>query len=84
MSCLFLCVEIGSSDSNSSANSILRPGLNEYFSGFANIGHNNAYDLILLWIIPNGLWLIFPTYIIYVLGIEMLEALDGSKAEKEE
>lgn len=27
--------------------------LNEYFSGFDNIGHNKPWDLILLWIIPK-------------------------------
>jgi hypothetical protein len=29
------------------------PGLNEYCSGFENIGHNSAFDLITLWIIPK-------------------------------
>ncbi|KAJ9609163.1 hypothetical protein H2200_006935 [Cladophialophora chaetospira] len=58
--------------------------LNEYFSGFANIGHNSAYNLVFLWIIPNGLWLIFPIYIIYLLGAEILDAMDGTHAEKEE
>jgi phosphatidylglycerophosphate synthase len=66
---------------------LLRPcfsGLNEYFSGFANIGHNSAHNLIFLWIIPNGLWLLFPAYIIYLLGAEILDAMDGSYAEKDE
>ncbi|OTA66518.1 hypothetical protein K449DRAFT_390954 [Hypoxylon sp. EC38] len=49
--------------------------LNEYFSGFDNIGHNSLQDLVLLWIIPNGLWLIFPTYLIYVMGSEIVEGL---------
>ena len=31
----------------------LRAGLNEYFSGFDNIGHNSIQDLIFLWIIPK-------------------------------
>ena len=29
-------------------------GMNEYYSGFENIGHNKAIDLILLWIIPKS------------------------------
>jgi hypothetical protein len=62
----------------------VRLGLNEYFSGFANIGHNSAFNLVLLWIIPNGLWLIFPVYIIYVLGAEILEAMDGTQAVKQD
>lgn len=28
-------------------------GFNEFFSGFANIGHNDTANLILLWIIPK-------------------------------
>lgn len=28
-------------------------GLNEYYSGFENIGHNNLRDLFFLWIIPK-------------------------------
>ncbi|EXJ92493.1 hypothetical protein A1O3_01045 [Capronia epimyces CBS 606.96] len=58
--------------------------LNEYFSGFANVGHNTLPDLLLLWVLPNGLWLIFPVYMIYVLGKEMLEGMDGIASEKEE
>ncbi|KAI5860013.1 hypothetical protein GGS23DRAFT_258822 [Durotheca rogersii] len=52
--------------------------LNEYFSGFDNIGHNPPRDLVLLWIIPNGLWLVFPTYLIYVLGGEIVEGLTAA------
>ena len=29
------------------------PGANEYYSGFDNIGHNNLYDLVVLWILPK-------------------------------
>ncbi|RQM08210.1 hypothetical protein DH86_00000656 [Scytalidium sp. 3C] len=49
--------------------------LNEYFSGFENIGHNTAIDLFFMWIIPNGAWLVLPAYIIYEVGGELLEAL---------
>lgn len=28
-------------------------GLNEYFSSYDNIGHNNLVQLIFLWIIPK-------------------------------
>ncbi|KAK7746124.1 hypothetical protein SLS62_009503 [Diatrype stigma] len=54
--------------------------LNEYFSGFDNIGHNSWQDLVLLWIIPNGAWLVFPTYLIYVLGGEMIDGLTAASA----
>ncbi|MCJ1407731.1 hypothetical protein MMC19_001802 [Ptychographa xylographoides] len=49
--------------------------LSEYFSGFGSIGHNDALSLVFLWIIPNGAWLVFPGYMMYVLGQEMLEAM---------
>lgn len=29
------------------------PGLNEFCSGFDNIGHNDAVTLIVYWIIPK-------------------------------
>ncbi|KAK0285061.1 hypothetical protein LTR35_005263 [Friedmanniomyces endolithicus] len=49
--------------------------LNEAFSGFDNIGHNDTMSLIFLWIIPNGAWLVFPTYMMYVFGQEILQGL---------
>ncbi|KAI5928460.1 hypothetical protein F4810DRAFT_5547 [Camillea tinctor] len=52
--------------------------LNEYFSGFDNIGHNSTQDLVLLWIIPNGAWLIFPTYMIYAMGGEIVAGLTAA------
>ncbi|KAM7189248.1 hypothetical protein V8F20_010252 [Naviculisporaceae sp. PSN 640] len=54
--------------------------LNEGFSGFDNIGHNTLGNLIFLWIIPNGLWLIFPSYIIYEFGTEIVRGLDQASA----
>lgn len=32
---------------------LTRPGLNEYYSGFDGIGHNDLMSLIFLWIIPK-------------------------------
>ncbi|KAL1971145.1 hypothetical protein VTN77DRAFT_96 [Rasamsonia byssochlamydoides] len=52
--------------------------LNEAFSGFDNIGHNDLTTLVLYWIIPNGAWLVFPAYMIYVLGEEILFALESA------
>ncbi|KAM3068713.1 hypothetical protein ACMFMG_010890 [Clarireedia jacksonii] len=49
--------------------------LNEYYSGYENIGHNSIGDLIFLWIIPNGLWLVVPSYIVYVTGSEIIQGL---------
>ncbi|KXJ94277.1 hypothetical protein Micbo1qcDRAFT_231803 [Microdochium bolleyi] len=47
----------------------------EYFSGYDNIGHNSLRELVFLWIIPNGAWLVGPTYLIYVLGQEIVDGL---------
>ncbi|KAL1297088.1 hypothetical protein AAFC00_004672 [Neodothiora populina] len=49
--------------------------LNEAFGGFANIGHNDMYSLVVLWIIPNGAWIIVPSYMTYVSGQEILQEL---------
>lgn len=32
---------------------LINVGLNEFFSGFENIGHNDPFTLILMWIIPK-------------------------------
>ncbi|QUC19219.1 uncharacterized protein UV8b_03460 [Ustilaginoidea virens] len=55
----------------------------EYFSGFANIGHNAVADLVLLWIVPNGAWLVGPSYMIYALGSEILDNLEGVHVKKD-
>ncbi|RAK78308.1 uncharacterized protein BO72DRAFT_447357 [Aspergillus fijiensis CBS 313.89] len=54
--------------------------LNEVFSGFDNIGHNDFWTLVFFWIIPNcsGLWIVFPSYNIYILGAEVVAALETS------
>ncbi|PYH43216.1 uncharacterized protein BP01DRAFT_393567 [Aspergillus saccharolyticus JOP 1030-1] len=52
--------------------------LNEVFSGFENIGHNDLWTLVFFWIIPNGLWIVFPGYNVYLLGAEIVAALEDS------
>ncbi|KAL6925227.1 hypothetical protein FSST1_002501 [Fusarium sambucinum] len=47
----------------------------EYFSEFSNISHNTPVDILTLWIIPNGMWLIFPTYMVYAFGKNILDGL---------
>lgn len=42
--------------------------LQEYFSSYANIGQNSLSRLVFLWIIPNGLWILFPLLITFNLG----------------
>jgi len=53
--------------------------LNEYFSGFANIGHNAWARLFVLWVVPNGAWIVLPIYMCWVLGDEIVEGLATSK-----
>ncbi|KAL3588424.1 hypothetical protein FPOAC2_10579 [Fusarium poae] len=48
---------------------------NEYFSEFGNISHNTPVDILTLWAIPNGMWLIFPTYMVYAFGRDILDGL---------
>lgn len=49
---------------------------NEYFSGFKGIRHNDMGTIILFYGIMNGLWVIFPSYMVYVFGAEILEGLN--------
>ncbi|KAG5802169.1 hypothetical protein H9Q74_013488 [Fusarium xylarioides] len=48
---------------------------NEYYSGFDNIAHNTPMDLLTLWIIPNGAWIVLPTYMISKFGGDILDGL---------
>ncbi|KAK1959625.1 hypothetical protein LY78DRAFT_750932 [Colletotrichum sublineola] len=58
---------------------------NEYFSGFDNIGHNTMTDLIMMWIIPNGAWLVGSGYMVLSLGGEIVDGLAlASKTTKTE
>ncbi|KAI1815982.1 hypothetical protein GGS20DRAFT_540369 [Poronia punctata] len=56
--------------------------LNEYYSGYDAIGHNDLGDLILLWIIPNGAWIVGSAYMTYSLGQDIIDNLAGSAVVK--
>ena len=45
-------------------------------SGFQSVGHNSFLTLFFVWIIPNGAWLVFPAYMLYVFGGELLQGLE--------
>ncbi|EKM48672.1 uncharacterized protein PHACADRAFT_266214 [Phanerochaete carnosa HHB-10118-sp] len=49
--------------------------LNEYFCGWCSIGHNDFATLFLYWIIPNGIWLVFPTVILSHFGLSIASTL---------
>ncbi|KAF5966953.1 hypothetical protein FCOIX_12242 [Fusarium coicis] len=46
-----------------------------YCNGFDNIAHNTPMDLLTLWIIPNGAWIVLPTYMISKFGGDILDGL---------
>jgi len=50
----------------------------EYFCTWCSIGHNSLPDLLLLWILPNGFWLLFPGLIMYKLGTDIGAGLRAS------
>lgn len=54
--------------------------LQEYFCSYCSIGHNSAFDLLVYWIIPNGLWLLVPSLIVYQLGKDISDALHVAAA----
>ncbi|RGP72347.1 hypothetical protein FLONG3_6831 [Fusarium longipes] len=48
---------------------------NEYYSDFGNISHNTPFDILTLWVLPNGLWLILPTYMVRTFGKDIVDGL---------
>ncbi|GAA97170.1 uncharacterized protein L969DRAFT_57196 [Mixia osmundae IAM 14324] len=54
----------------------------EYFCGACNIGHNSFDQLLMYWIIPNGLWLVFPLGILSVFGAEIATSLRSAAKQK--
>ncbi|KAJ6618180.1 hypothetical protein B0H10DRAFT_2030919 [Mycena sp. CBHHK59/15] len=58
----------------------------EYYCNYCAVGHNTLKDLVVYWIIPNGLWLIVPSLIILQLGKDLAASLNIAstvKAKKE-
>ncbi|KAJ3771631.1 hypothetical protein FB446DRAFT_739686 [Lentinula raphanica] len=47
----------------------------EYFCGFCATGQNDVRTLVVYWVIPNGLWLLFPALIVYTLGKDLVGQL---------
>ena len=43
-------------------------GLIEAASGFHHTSHNNAFDLYLLYALPNGLWIVMPGLLVITLA----------------
>ncbi|KII84018.1 hypothetical protein PLICRDRAFT_58149 [Plicaturopsis crispa FD-325 SS-3] len=49
--------------------------LQEYYCGGCSVGHNDAYTLVVYWIIPNGLWLVVPSLILVQLWKDLAASL---------
>ncbi|KAI0053519.1 hypothetical protein FA95DRAFT_1552589 [Auriscalpium vulgare] len=55
--------------------------LQEYYCGGCAVGHNSLQDLVVYWIIPNGCWLVVPSFIIYALGKDIVASINiGTRA----
>lgn len=52
----------------------------EYFCGQCSTGHNDLATLFWLWIVPNGLWILFPSACLYYFGGTLANTL--RRAEK--
>ncbi|KAL4876004.1 hypothetical protein BJY04DRAFT_149282 [Aspergillus karnatakaensis] len=52
--------------------------IQEYYSGFSNIGHNEFWNMA-AWLLLNGAWIVFPIWNLHVLGEEIVSSLtDGN------
>ncbi|KAF8132874.1 hypothetical protein EV363DRAFT_1326710 [Boletus edulis] len=47
----------------------------EYYCGGCAVGHNGWGTLLLFWVLPNGLWLVFPSMITWRLGGDIMASL---------
>lgn len=49
--------------------------MQDYCCGWCKTGHNDWYTLIVYWLLPNGLWILFPSIIAYVFIAELSNTL---------
>ena len=49
----------------------------EAWSGWHSIGHNELIPLLLVWVIPNGLWIVVPTAVIADTSRRLLNQLNS-------
>ncbi|GAA5894527.1 uncharacterized protein JCM6883_002128 [Sporobolomyces salmoneus] len=55
----------------------------DHQSGWAATGHNSSRDWWLLFAIPNGFWLVFPTFIAVLFGFEISKSLRIAAKQKQ-
>lgn len=51
--------------------------MNEYYSGWKHVRHNfeNPVRLIVLWVLPNGPWIVVPAILGWIVGKDIIEAM---------
>jgi hypothetical protein len=49
--------------------------LREAISSLDSTGHNSVHDFIVFWLIPDGAWIVFPGYMVYVLQKDIVDAM---------
>ncbi|RDB30051.1 hypothetical protein Hypma_013887 [Hypsizygus marmoreus] len=47
----------------------------EYYCGYCGVGHNSLFNLSVYWIVPNGLWIVVPAFIVLQLGKDLAGSL---------
>ncbi|KAF8628925.1 hypothetical protein AX15_003644 [Amanita polypyramis BW_CC] len=52
----------------------------EYYCNYCAVGHNTLENLIIYWIIPNGLWIVIPSLIVKRLGTDLAVSLIRTSA----
>ncbi|KIM27823.1 hypothetical protein M408DRAFT_329766 [Serendipita vermifera MAFF 305830] len=47
----------------------------EYYCNYCAVGHNEPWTLFIMWMVPNGAWLVFPGMIIWTLYKDIASSL---------
>ncbi|KAJ7911441.1 hypothetical protein B0H13DRAFT_2660497 [Mycena leptocephala] len=55
--------------------------LTQYFCNGCAVGHNTSLNLFVFWIFPNIMWIVFPGFIMWRLGSDMMISI-GNASEK--
>lgn len=51
----------------------------EFYCGRCATGHNDFQTLLVIWILPNALWIVFPSLIVYTLGKDIAATLGAAE-----
>lgn len=51
----------------------------EFYCGWCATGHNDFKTLLVFWILPNVLWIVFPSLIVYTLGKDIAATLGAAE-----